>query len=72
MPRNADGPKLGSQNYFFVPAALQAELSHADKYRLPYEVTRGDWASNPFPWPGRIRRQKRKLRKRPKQAGNRL
>jgi hypothetical protein len=48
MPRNADGPKFGSQNYFFVPAALQAELSHADKYRLPYEATHGTQLMIPF------------------------
>jgi hypothetical protein len=26
MPHHADGPKLGSQNFFFVPQALRAEV----------------------------------------------
>ena len=62
MPRNSDGPKMGSQNYFFVREALNAELSHADKHRLPYEATHGDWASRPFPWPGRVEHKRRPRR----------
>jgi hypothetical protein len=31
MPRYADGPKMSSQPYYFVPDALRAELTHAMK-----------------------------------------